>query len=57
VRPARRDENTAVLVVPNVKVKMEAQHSIPLLVFMTFYGKFLPEKVFLVVWVVKPITN
>jgi hypothetical protein len=47
VRPARRAKNYAVLVVPNVKVKMEDQHSIPLSVLMTCYGKFLPEKVFL----------
>jgi hypothetical protein len=29
VRPARRANNSAFLVVPNVKIRMEAQHSIP----------------------------
>ena len=29
MRPARRADNSAVLVVPNVKVRMEARHSIP----------------------------
>ena len=29
MRPARRVDNSAVLVVPNVKARMEAQHYIP----------------------------
>ena len=29
VRPARRADNSVVLVVPNVRVRLEAQHSIP----------------------------
>jgi len=36
---ARGANNSAVLVVSNVKVRMEAQHSIPFWVFMSCYGK------------------
>ena len=31
VHPVHSADNSAILVVPNVKVRMEAQHSIPLL--------------------------
>jgi hypothetical protein len=31
VRLERKADNFAVLIVPNVKIRMEAQHSIPLL--------------------------
>jgi hypothetical protein len=45
MRPARTADKSAVQVVPNVKVRMEAQHYIPPLpsgVSMTGYGKGLP---------------
>ena len=42
VRPERGADNLPVMVVPNVKSRMEAQHSIPLWVSMTCYGKPLP---------------
>jgi hypothetical protein len=42
VRLARRSDNSAVLVEPNVKVRMNAKNCIPLWVYRTFYGKALP---------------
>jgi hypothetical protein len=42
VRPERRTDNPAILVVPHVTLRIETQHSTSLWVFMTFYGKALP---------------
>jgi hypothetical protein len=39
VRPARTADNSAVLIVPNVKVRMEAQHSIPPLIILDLLSK------------------
>jgi hypothetical protein len=41
MRPARRADNSAVLVVPNVKVRMHAQLSIPPLSLHGLLGKTL----------------
>jgi hypothetical protein len=43
VRPARRADNSAVIVVPNVKVKMEAQNSIPPLSLHDLLPEALPS--------------
>jgi hypothetical protein len=42
VGTARGADNPAVPVVPNAKVRMEAQHPIPLLSLQQLLGKFLP---------------
>ena len=42
MRPARTADNSGVLGVPNVKVRIEAQISISLWVSVTCYGKALP---------------
>jgi len=39
VRPAHRADSSPVLAVPNVKVRMEAQHSIPALGLHELLGK------------------
>jgi hypothetical protein len=41
VQTVLRHDSCAVLVVPNVKVRMEAQHSIPPPSLQSFYGKAL----------------
>jgi hypothetical protein len=41
---ARTADSSAVLVVPNVKVRMEAEHYIPIWVFMTCYKKAFMKK-------------
>ena len=42
MRPAFTADNSAVLVVPNVKVRMEADRSIPSLSLQDLLGKALP---------------
>jgi hypothetical protein len=42
VRPARTADRSAVLVVPNVTVSMEAHHSIPSLILHDLLWKALP---------------
>jgi len=42
VQPARGADSSAVIVVPSVKLWIEAQRSIPSSVFMTRYGEALP---------------
>lgn len=39
--PMRRADKSAVLVAPNVKVRMEDQHSVTLLSLKTFLGEVL----------------
>ena len=39
MRPALKADNSAILVVPNVKVRMEAQHSLPHLSLHDLIGK------------------
>ena len=42
MRPARGADSSAVLVVPNVKVRVKAEHSTPPLSLYDLLGKFLP---------------
>ena len=50
MRPVRRGDNTAILVVPNVKVKMEAQHPIlPLNLHDLLWASFYMRKNYLTV--------
>jgi len=41
-RPAREADTSAVLVVPNIKTRLEAQYSFPLLNLYDLLGKPLP---------------
>ena len=41
MRPARRADSSAVIVVPNVRAKMKAPHYIPALSLLTCYGNSL----------------